>query len=178
MAARRLFPVFLIFGYPSIPLVLQVEVLFGKDTGKQGLVSQVIKERNWVVVENLNTHYRYVGQSGDYRGTYVPSEAPLLVNQVALVDPTDRKPTEVEWRYTEEGERVRVSVRTGRIIPTPIAQREDGVIPEQYKDGPKDTSVEDALERTYNPSLKTFQEEIMQAMGIVETRRHRTSFWY
>ncbi|KAG8546804.1 hypothetical protein GDO81_029800 [Engystomops pustulosus] len=32
-----------------------VEVLFGKDTGKQGKVSQVIRARNWVLVENLNT---------------------------------------------------------------------------------------------------------------------------
>ncbi|XP_069805433.1 large ribosomal subunit protein uL24m isoform X2 [Dendropsophus ebraccatus] len=155
-----------------------VEVLAGKDKGKQGKVSQVIRARNWVVVENLNTHFRYVGKSGDYRGTYVASEGPLLVNHVALVDPEDRKPTEVEWRYTEEGERVRVSLRTGRIIPKPVFQRRDGIIPEQWTDGPKDTSVEDSLERTYVPSLKTFQEEVMEAMGIVENRRHRKSFWY
>lgn len=155
-----------------------VEVLSGKDAGKQGTVSQVIRARNWVLIENLNTHFRYVGKSGNYMGTYVPSEAPLLVNQVALVDPTDRQATEVEWRYTEEGERVRVSLRTGRIIPKPVFQRRDGIIPEQWTDGPKDTSVEDALERTYVPSLKTFQEEIMDAMGIVENRRHRGSFWY
>lgn len=30
-----------------------------------------------------------------------------------------RKPATVEWRYTEEGEKVRVSARTGRIIPLP-----------------------------------------------------------
>ncbi|KAM4663109.1 large ribosomal subunit protein uL24m [Discoglossus pictus] len=155
-----------------------VEVLFGKDTGKQGKITQVVRARNWVVVENLNTHYRYVGRTDDYRGTYVASEAPLLVNQVALVDPTDRTPTETEWRFTEEGEKVRVSMRTGRIIPKPIQTRRDGIIREQWKDGPKDTSVEDALEKTYVPALKTFQEEIVEKMGIVENRRHRKSFWY
>ncbi|XP_018430290.1 PREDICTED: 39S ribosomal protein L24, mitochondrial [Nanorana parkeri] len=155
-----------------------VEVLAGKDVGKQGKVTQVIRARNWVVVENLNAHFRYVGKSGDYGGTLVISEAPLLVNRVSLVDPTDKKPTETEWRYTEEGERVRVGVRTGRIIPKPVFQRRDGVIPEQWKEGPKDTSVEDALERTYVPSLKTFQEEIMETMGLAEPRRQRKSFWY
>ncbi|XP_053330280.1 39S ribosomal protein L24, mitochondrial [Spea bombifrons] len=155
-----------------------VEVLSGRDAGKQGKVTQVVRARNWVVVDGLNAHYRYVGRTGDYRGTYVASEAPLLLNQVSLIDPTDRKPTEVEWRYTEEGEKVRVSVRTGRIIPKPVLQRRDGIIPEQWKDGPKDTSVEDALEKTYVPSLKTLQEEIMEKMGIVEDRRHRRSFWY
>uniref|UniRef100_A0A8B9NDC9 Mitochondrial ribosomal protein L24 n=2 Tax=Accipitrinae TaxID=8955 RepID=A0A8B9NDC9_9AVES len=89
-----------------------------------------------------------------------------------------RKPTEVEWRYTEEGERVRVSLRSGRIIPLPLQQRRDGIVPEQWIDGPKDTAVEDALDKTYLPSLKTFEEEIMDAMGIVETRRAKKSYWY
>ncbi|NXL54908.1 RM24 protein, partial [Podilymbus podiceps] len=89
-----------------------------------------------------------------------------------------RKPTEVEWRYPPEGERVRVSLRSGRIIPFPPRQRRDGIVPEQWIDGPKDTSVEDALPPTYQPSLKTFEEEIMDAMGIVETRRAKKSYWY
>ncbi|NXO24885.1 RM24 protein, partial [Cisticola juncidis] len=96
-----------------------------------------------------------------------------------------RKPTEVEWRYTEEGERVRVSLRSGRILPVPPQPREDGIVPEQGQrcplartDGPKDTSEEDALAKTYRPSLKTFEEEVMDAMGIVETRRAKKSYWY
>ena len=32
----------------------QVEILVGKDKGKQGLVNCIIKERNWVYVEGLN----------------------------------------------------------------------------------------------------------------------------
>ncbi|NWV38406.1 RM24 protein, partial [Grantiella picta] len=181
-----------------------VQVLAGKDAGKQGMVTQVVQARNWVVVEGLNTHYRYVNRTAKYSGTYIASEAPLLLNQICLVDPEDRKPTEVEWRYTEEGERVRVSLRSGRILPVPPQPREDGVIPEQWvgewdgsggwgdtvgdtggqrcplahTDGPKDTSEEDALAKTYRPSLKTFEEEIMDAMGIVETRRAKKSYWY
>ncbi|XP_072702984.1 large ribosomal subunit protein uL24m [Ciconia boyciana] len=155
-----------------------VQVMAGKDAGKQGMVTQVVRARNWVVVEGLNTHYRYVNRTAKYAGTYIASEAPLLLNQISLVDPEDRKPTEVEWRYTEEGERVRVSLRSGRIIPLPLRQRRDGIVPEQWIDGPKDTAVEDALDKTYLPSLKTFEEEIMDAMGIVETRRAKKSYWY
>ncbi|XP_047461839.1 probable 39S ribosomal protein L24, mitochondrial isoform X2 [Mugil cephalus] len=155
-----------------------VEILAGKDKGKQGKVTQVFRRRNWVILEGLNTHYRYIGKSGDYRGTYIASEAPLLLRDVALIDPSDRKPTEIEWKYTEEGEKVRVSLRTGRIIPKPIFERRDGIVPQQWKDGPKDTSTEDALEKTYVPSLKTLEEEVMEKMGIQETRRHRKSYWY
>uniref|UniRef100_A0ABI7X3Q2 Large ribosomal subunit protein uL24m n=1 Tax=Felis catus TaxID=9685 RepID=A0ABI7X3Q2_FELCA len=69
----------------------RVEVLEGKDAGKQGKVVQVIRQRNWVVLEGLNTHYRYVGKTVDSRGTMIPSEAPLLHRQVKLVDPVDRQ---------------------------------------------------------------------------------------
>ncbi|XP_038017793.1 39S ribosomal protein L24, mitochondrial [Motacilla alba alba] len=155
-----------------------VQVLAGKDAGKQGLVTQVVQARNWVVVEGLNKHYRYVNRTAKYSGTYIASEAPLLLGQICLVDPEDRKPTEVEWRYTEEGERVRVSLRSGRILPVPPQPRRDGVVPEQWIDGPKDTAKEDTLAKTYRPSLKTFEEEIMDAMGIVETRRAKKSYWY
>uniref|UniRef100_A0A8C9LM81 Large ribosomal subunit protein uL24m n=1 Tax=Piliocolobus tephrosceles TaxID=591936 RepID=A0A8C9LM81_9PRIM len=155
-----------------------VEILEGKDAGKQGKVVQVIRQRNWVVVGGLNTHYRYIGKTMDYRGTMIPSEAPLLHRQVKLVDPMDRKPTEIEWRYTEAGERVRVSTRSGRIIPKPEFPRADGIVPETWIDGPKDTSVEDALERTYVPRLKTLQEEVMEAMGIKETRKYKKVYWY
>nr|XP_046274287.1 probable 39S ribosomal protein L24, mitochondrial [Scatophagus argus]XP_046274288.1 probable 39S ribosomal protein L24, mitochondrial [Scatophagus argus] len=155
-----------------------VEILAGKDKGKQGKVIQVFRRRNWVILAGLNTHYRYIGKTEDYRGTYMASEAPLLLHNVALIDPSDRKPTEVEWKFTEEGEKVRVSVRTGRIIPQPVVERRDGIVPQQWKDGPKDTSPEDTLAKTYMPSLKTLEEEVMEKMGIQENRRPRRSYWY
>lgn len=45
-------------------------------------------------------------------------------------------------------------------------------------DGPKDTSPEDTLEKTYAPSLKTLEEEVMEKMGIQENRKHQRSYWY
>ena len=44
------------------------------------------------------------------------------------------KPTKAEYRYTKEGVKVRVSVRTGRIIPYPKQSQEldDFVLPSQY----------------------------------------------
>lgn len=57
----------------------RVEVLVGRDKGKQGIVKQVIQERNWVIVEGLNCHFRRAGQDKDYPGVLLKSEAPLLV---------------------------------------------------------------------------------------------------
>lgn len=45
-------------------------------------------------------------------------------------------------------------------------------------DGPKDTSPEDTLQKTYMPSLKTLEEEVMEKLNIQEDRKPRKSYWY
>lgn len=57
----------------------RVEVLVGKDKGKQGIVKQIFQERNWVIVEGLNCKLKRVGETKDYPGFYVQDEQPLLV---------------------------------------------------------------------------------------------------
>lgn len=36
-------------------VMFKVEILAGKDKGKQGKVIQVFRHRNWVILEGLNT---------------------------------------------------------------------------------------------------------------------------
>lgn len=159
----------------------RVEILVGRDKGKQGIVSSIIAERNWVIVEGLNTHMRIIGKKGDFPGIVLRSEAPLLVtNQVALVDPSDLIATPVEWRYTEEGEKVRVSTRTGRIIPMPKSHEET----HDYKDAKiyierdKDTPEKVVTEITFEPTLETFEMRVMRDMGIEEDRIPAKTYWY
>lgn len=62
----------------------------GKDKGKQGIVAEVIQERNWVLVEGMNTYLRTLGKTRKFPGILITQEAPLLVtSEVSLVDPTD-----------------------------------------------------------------------------------------
>lgn len=159
----------------------RVEVLVGKDKGKQGIVKQVIEERNWVIVEGLNWHYRKVGQDANYPGVIIKSEAPLLVtDQVALVDPNDLLSTGVEWRFTEEGERVRVSSRSGRIIPMPktIEETMDYKSKSVYVEKAKDTAASVASQITFKPKLSTFEMDIMEEQGLVETGVPKRTYWY
>ena len=45
----------------------------------------------------------------------VRNPQPLLVTRdIKLVDPENEKACDVEWQYTEDGERVRVSNASGR----------------------------------------------------------------
>ena len=52
------------------------------------------------------------------------SPSPIHYSNVNLVDPSIGKPTRVAIRFTEEGEKVRVSKKTGTIIPKPAVLKE------------------------------------------------------
>lgn len=159
----------------------RVEVLVGRDKGKQGLISQVIQERNWVIVDGLNTHLRIAGARDDFPGVVIKSEAPLLVTtDIALVDPSDLLTTEFEWRYTEDGQKVRVSLRTGRVIPIPATNDEtyDYKSPNVYVERPKDTTAAEANKITFAPKLKTFEMDVMDEMKIEEERVPKRTYWH
>ncbi|VVC33861.1 Hypothetical protein CINCED_3A016597 [Cinara cedri] len=159
----------------------RVEILVGPDKGKQGIVGQVIQERNWVIVNGLNCKLEEVSH---YKGNVAmvqSRERPLLVtSEVALVDPSDLQGCKVEWRFTEAGEKVRVSSRTGKLIPIPSLAKEtfDYKTPNTYKESEKDTKTMDVQEITFLPLLKTFEMEIMDAMGITEDRVQAPTHWY
>lgn len=62
-----------------------------------------------------------------------------------------RTSTPIEWRYTEGGEHVRVSSRTGRIIPIPPSSEEtiDYKSPDVYIEQSKDTIEKEVLKITF-----------------------------
>ncbi|KRZ71469.1 Zinc transporter ZIP11, partial [Trichinella papuae] len=134
----------------------RVEVLVGRDKGKQGLINYVVRERNWCFVEGLNCKFQMVGsikQMG-YKGNMVKKECPLDVEkEVSLVDPVDLKPTKVEWRWNEKGEKIRVSVRSGHQIPIPVRSQEtlEYITPESYSVS-KDLFIEKILTELSSPT--------------------------
>jgi len=160
----------------------RVEILTGPDKGKQGYINMVVQERNWVTVEGLNVDYELLGKSPTYPGMMMKQELPLIVTtDIKLVDPSSERAAEVEWRFSEEGERVRVCVKTGTDIPIPTKALEtiDYKTPQEYVTNKfKDTEAADVEKITYEPSLATFEMDVMEAMGIKETRKPRKTWWY
>ena len=83
------------------------------------------------------------------------------------MDPSDEKGTEVEWRFTENGERVRVCVNSGTILPIPSQAFEtvDYKTPKGYSESKtKDTKAADVEAITYEPKLATFEMEVMLSL--------------
>jgi large subunit ribosomal protein L24 len=62
----------------------------GPDKGKQGTVKTIIQERNWIIVDGLNTKIEIINKTNTFPGIAQSSELPLLVtSDVMLVDPSD-----------------------------------------------------------------------------------------
>ncbi|XP_077286801.1 mitochondrial ribosomal protein L24 [Arctopsyche grandis] len=160
----------------------RVEIMAGRDKGKHGIISHIYQERNWVIVEGLNTYLKTIGATKTYPGAAVQWELPLNVTEhVKLVDPETLAATDIEWRFTEEGEKVRVSKATSRIIPIPKQAFEtyDYKSKNSYVENPtKDTKSNVISEISFKPELKTFEMDIMDKMGIKEDRVPAKTFWY
>jgi len=95
----------------------------GGDKGKQGHVLAVLQESNRVIVEGVNvvTKHTRVGQGerGDRTGGIVTQEAPIHVSNVALVDPSTKKPTRAGYKLEKkdgETKKVRIARKSGKEI--------------------------------------------------------------
>ena len=92
----------------------QVVVISGNHTGKRGRVSQVLVERNAVIVEGVNLVKRHVKATPQQQGGIVEKPAPLDLSKVMLLDPESGKPTRVRFEE-RDGEKVRVA-KSGAVI--------------------------------------------------------------
>lgn len=159
----------------------RVEVLCGPEKGKQGIINYIVKERNWVFVQGLNVRRTYVEGDNKSAPTIRCKEDPFLINkEVKLVDPSDLMATDVEWRYNDDGEKVRVSTRTERVIPVPEQAYEtiDYVDASNYRDTAKDTPADLVKKVTYKPQVKTFEMDICDEQGIKDDRVPYPMYWY
>ena len=96
-----------------------VVVISGKDKGKTGKVLRVEPARGRVYVEGLNMikrHQRPVQGRPNLQVGVIEREGPIHISNVAIVDPSDHKPTRIGVQTNDEGVRQRVARRTGTVI--------------------------------------------------------------
>lgn len=125
-----------------------VQVISGPEKGKRGRVLEVVRASNRVVVEGVGVVKKFVPQPDTERKKPVYTEAPVYVSRVAVVCPETGLPTRVGYRFLEDGTKVRISKKSGAVIPRPAILRERRK-PRPEKDGAKDTPPTVVLERTF-----------------------------
>lgn len=96
-----------------------VLVISGPDKGAKGTVIEAYPSRDKVLVEGVNRIKKHIADSAQERGAssggIVTQEAPIHVSNVMLVD-EEGTPTRVGFRFDDEGNKVRISRRTGKDI--------------------------------------------------------------
>lgn len=92
----------------------RVVVLTGKDRGAEGIVEKAMPASGKVIVDGINIAKKHQAPTrGDQQGGIIDKAMPLPVSRVAVVSPSDGKPTRVGYRFDADGTKVRICKRTG-----------------------------------------------------------------
>jgi large subunit ribosomal protein L24 len=99
-----------------------VAIISGKDKGKTGKIMRVLVEHDRVVVEGINLVKRHTKPTPrNPSGGIIEREQPLHAGKVMPVDPKTGKPTRVRFTTLENGNKVRIAVKSGDEIPVPAS---------------------------------------------------------
>jgi large subunit ribosomal protein L24 len=93
----------------------------GREKGKRGTVKAVFPKLGTATVEGLNVVKRHTKQGADGAKSagIFEKEAPIPISALQLIDPKTNLPTRVRRIRKENGETVRVAVRSGEEFLAP-----------------------------------------------------------
>jgi large subunit ribosomal protein L24 len=93
-----------------------VKMLYGKDSGRQGVIVAVDTKKGRVVVEGLNTYKKHIKGDGRTRVSEIVSiTKPVPISKVMLVCPSCRKATRIGYKI-ENDKKIRVCKKCGKAI--------------------------------------------------------------
>ena len=92
-----------------------VIVITGKDKGKTGNVTSVIKSQDRVFIEGVNMVKRHRKATQESPGKIEEKEASIHISNVAHLDPESGKATRVKYEV-KDGVKKRLSVASGLLL--------------------------------------------------------------
>lgn len=87
----------------------KVVVISGKDKGKEGTITHVLRNENRVVVEGINIVKKHIKGNGQTSGSINEVEAPIHASNVMIIDPKTKKPTRIGHKIDKDGKKIRIS---------------------------------------------------------------------
>lgn len=91
----------------------KVLVITGKEKGKTGEVSSVIKASDKVIVTGVNVVKKHVKPSAGNAGGIVTKELPIHISNVSLFDPESGSAVKVGYKMDSDGNKIRYSKKSG-----------------------------------------------------------------
>lgn len=94
-----------------------VVVISGKDRGKKGKVLQTFPKENRVIVEGVNMVSKHQKANQKIQqGGIIHQEGPIHVSNVLLFDKKANQGVRVGYKVLDNGEKVRISRKTGEVL--------------------------------------------------------------
>ena len=90
----------------------KVIVISGKDKGKEGKITNILRKENRVVVEGINIVKKHVKGNGQTAGSITEVEAPIHASNVMIIDPKTKKPTRIGHKVNKDGKKIRVTKKS------------------------------------------------------------------
>jgi large subunit ribosomal protein L24 len=86
----------------------RVRVLAGKDVGRTGEITRVLRERNRVIVDGINVAKKHQrATNATMQGGIIDKEMPIHVSNVAIIC-ASCGPTRIGYRFDDDGKKIRV----------------------------------------------------------------------
>jgi large subunit ribosomal protein L24 len=99
-----------------------VVVISGKDKGKTGKVTRILRDEDRVVVEGINMVKRHQRPTPRNPSGGIIEREPIAACKVMPADPKTGKPTRVRFKTLENGNKVRIATKSGDEIPVAVAE--------------------------------------------------------
>ena len=94
----------------------KVVVIAGKDKGKEGKITKVLRNENKIVIEGVNVVKKHVKPNGQNAGSIVELEAPINASNAMMIDPKTKKRTRIGHKIDKNGKKVRVAKKSNEVI--------------------------------------------------------------
>ncbi|MEI7578710.1 MAG: 50S ribosomal protein L24 [bacterium] len=93
-----------------------VKVITGKDRDKTGLVKEVFRKVDRVLIEGINMVKRHQKKTkDDKQGGIITREAPIHISNIMLVDPKTQKTARVGYKF-EANKKIRITKKYNTIL--------------------------------------------------------------
>lgn len=90
----------------------KVIVIAGKNKGKEGKITEILKKDNKVIIEGINIIKKHIKPNGGNAGSILEKEAPIHISNIMMVDPKTKKRTRIGHTNSKEGKKIRISKKS------------------------------------------------------------------
>lgn len=86
----------------------QIQVIAGKDKGKKGTITKILRKQNKIVVEKVNVRTKHIKKTAEGPGRKIQFEAPIDASNVMFVCPNCDKPSRIGYQVPKDGKKERI----------------------------------------------------------------------